>query len=117
VLVGELIGDELMFRGVVEWGFRAPDVLALLRDAKIWAQRTSPFADAKTQRNVVWLEPRLRCEASYAEVSRDQLRAPVWRGLIDTSFGRDSLVLRRSARLASADWRERRSRRRADSCA
>jgi bifunctional non-homologous end joining protein LigD len=31
VLVGELVGDDLHYRGVVDWGFRASDVLELLR--------------------------------------------------------------------------------------
>jgi bifunctional non-homologous end joining protein LigD len=46
VLVGERVGDELHYRGVVEWGFRAPDVLALLDHARRWSRPGSPFVDA-----------------------------------------------------------------------
>src|SRR5215471_11613823 len=45
VLVGQWVGDALHFRGVVEWGFHAADVLELLREAKCAPQRVSPFVD------------------------------------------------------------------------
>jgi ATP-dependent DNA ligase len=38
VLVGQRVGDALRYRGVVEWGFRAPDVLALLDHARRWSR-------------------------------------------------------------------------------
>ena len=81
VPVGELVGDALHYRGIVEWGFRAPDVLELLREAKSPA-RTSPFVDLKTMRGAVWLESRLRAEVSYAEIVEGRLRAASWRGLL-----------------------------------
>jgi hypothetical protein len=43
---------ELRYRGVVEWGFRAHDVLKLLREAKT-PRRTSPFVDAPRMRSAV----------------------------------------------------------------
>ena len=82
VLVGELVGDALHYRGVVEWGYRAHDVLELLREAKMFARRTSPFVDLPRMRNAVWLEPRLSAEVSYAEIVEGRLRAPSWRGLV-----------------------------------
>jgi bifunctional non-homologous end joining protein LigD len=82
VLVGEKVDDELRYRGVVEWGFKARDVLRLMRDARIFAQSTSPFADLRTMRNAVWMEPRLFAEVSYAEFIDGRLRAPSWRGLV-----------------------------------
>ena len=82
VLVGEKDGGELRYRGVVEWGFKARDVLRLLRDARIFRQETSPFADVRTIRNAVWMEPRLLAEISYAEIVDGRLRAPSWRGLV-----------------------------------
>ena len=54
-------------------------MLELLREAKSPA-RTSPFADVKIMRGVVWLEPRLRAGVSYAEIVAGRLRAPSWRG-------------------------------------
>jgi bifunctional non-homologous end joining protein LigD len=82
VLVGEHIGDQLHYRGVVEWGFRAADVLELLREVRMFRRQTSPFADLSTMRGAVWLEPRLRAEVSYAEVIAGRLRAPSWRSLV-----------------------------------
>ena len=42
---------------------------------------TSPFADKTARRGIVWLEPRLEVEISYAEVTQGRLRAPVFRAL------------------------------------
>jgi len=82
VLVGEWVGEGLRYRGIVEWGLRAADVLELLREARYAPQRLSPFVDPPRTRGVVWLAPRLRAEVSYAEIVMGQLRAPSWRGLV-----------------------------------
>lgn len=82
VLVGEWVGDALQFRGIVEWGFRAADVLELLREAKYAPQRLSPFMDLPRMRGVVWIAPRLRAEITYAQIVRGKVRAPMFRGLI-----------------------------------
>jgi bifunctional non-homologous end joining protein LigD len=87
VLVGEKVGDELRYRGVVEWGFKARDVLRLMRDARIFAQSTPPFSDLRTMRNAVWIEPRLLAEVSYSEIVDGRLRAPSWRGLMRDESG------------------------------
>ena len=76
------VDGELRYRGVVEWGFKARHVLRLLRDARIFRQQTSPFADVRTMRSAVWMEPRLLAEISYAEIVDGRLRAPSWRGLV-----------------------------------
>ena len=81
VLVGELVDGALRFRGVVEWGYRAADVLTVLQYAKDYPLRTSPFIDAPKMRNAVWMEPRLRAEVSYAEIVEGRLGAPAWRAL------------------------------------
>ena len=70
VLVGERMGDALHFRGIVEWGFHASDVLEVLREARHAPQRLSPFMDLPRMSGAVWLTPRLR--------------APSWRGLLRT---------------------------------
>jgi ATP-dependent DNA ligase len=44
-LIGERAGGELYYRGVVEWGFRAADVLELLRAMKYERLRVPPFTD------------------------------------------------------------------------
>ena len=82
VLVGEKVDGELRYRGVVEWGFKARDVLRLMRNARIFAQLMSPFADLRTIRSAVWMEPRLLAEVSYAECIDGRLRAPSWRGRV-----------------------------------
>lgn len=41
VPVGERVSDALYYLGVVEWGFRAPDVLALLDHARRWSRPSS----------------------------------------------------------------------------
>ena len=79
VLVGELVDGALRFRGVVEWGYRAADVLTVLQHAKDHPLRTSPFVDAPKMRSAVWIEPRLQAEISYAELVEGRLRAPSWR--------------------------------------
>ena len=79
VLVGERVGDELHYRGTVEWGFTAPDVLALLEHARRWSRPLSPFLDLRRARSVTWVELRLEAEVSYAEIVEGRLRAPSWR--------------------------------------
>ena len=81
ILVGERVDGQLRFRGVVEWGYRAADVLAVLQHAKDYPLRTSPFVDQPRVRSAVWIEPRLRAEVSYAEIVEGRLRAPSWRAL------------------------------------
>lgn len=82
VLVGERMGDALHFRGIVEWGFRASDVLEVLREARHAPQRLSPFMDLPRMRDAVWIAPRLRAEISYPEIVDGKLGAPSWRGLV-----------------------------------
>ena len=82
VLVGERVGDELRYRGVVEWGFSALDVLALLDHARRWGRKTSLFAEQLRTRSVTWVEPRLAAEVSYSEIMDGRLRAASWRSLI-----------------------------------
>ena len=82
VLIGDLVGDEFQYRGLVEWRFRPDDVLRLLREVRMSRRPTSPFVDLRTMRGAVWLEPWLRAEVSYAEIVGGRLRAPSWRPLL-----------------------------------
>ena len=82
VLVGEQIGDKLHYRGVVEWGFRAADVLQLVRAVRMFRAQASPFSDLRSMRGAVWLDPYVRAEISYAEIVAGRLRAPSWRRLV-----------------------------------
>jgi hypothetical protein len=63
-------------------GFRAADVLELLREARYAGERVSPFADLRARRGAVWITPRFHAEVSYAGVQAGRLRAPVWRGIV-----------------------------------
>jgi hypothetical protein len=59
----------LHYRGVVEWGLKAADVLALLEHARRWIRPDSPFVGApRGMRSVTCVEPRLEAEVSYAEI-------------------------------------------------
>jgi hypothetical protein len=42
----------------------------------------SPFADLRTMRNAVWLEPRLRPRSPIENIIDSRLRAPSWRGVV-----------------------------------
>ena len=81
-LVGERVGGDVYYRGVVEWGFSTRDVLTLVREARISRQPRSPFTDLPAMRHAVWIEPRLLADVSYAEIVDGRLRAPSWRGLV-----------------------------------
>jgi ATP-dependent DNA ligase len=50
VLVGERIGGDLCYHGVVEWGVKTADRLELVREADSRPQRVSPFADLSAMR-------------------------------------------------------------------
>jgi bifunctional non-homologous end joining protein LigD len=76
-LVGERVGGELRYRGLVEWGFNAADVLELVRAARYERERVSPFADLARMRGAVWITPRFQAEISYADLAGGYLRAPV----------------------------------------
>ena len=67
----------LIYRGVVEWGFRAAHVLELVRAAQYERLRASPFADPPRMRGAVWIAPRFHVEVSYAEVLVGKLPPPV----------------------------------------
>jgi ATP-dependent DNA ligase len=79
---GERVDDELHYRGVVEWGFKAPDALALLDHARRWSRPSSPFVERWRTRSVTWVEPRIEAEISYAEIVDGRLRAPSWRRVV-----------------------------------
>ena len=82
VLVGERVAGELVYRGVVEWGFTGWSVTDLLVRSKPLVREKSPFADKTARRGVVWLEPELEADISYSEVMQCRLRAPVFRRLV-----------------------------------
>jgi ATP-dependent DNA ligase len=79
--VGEMVGDELHYRGIVEWGFRAADVLELLREGPVAAADIALRGPANDARRSVAGAATTR-RVSYAEIVAGRLRAPSWRGLV-----------------------------------
>ena len=53
VYVGERVGDRIEYRGRVEWGYRAPDVLRIMQAAQEHPLRSSPFTNAPRMKNAV----------------------------------------------------------------
>lgn len=82
LLVGELVAGELFYRGTGEWGFTGWAIVDLLVRSKPLVRATSPFADKTARHGVIWLEPLLTAEISYAEVMLGRLRGPVFRRLL-----------------------------------
>jgi hypothetical protein len=53
VYVGGRVGDRIEYRGCVEWGYRAPDVLRIMQAAQDHPLRSSPFTNAPRMKNAV----------------------------------------------------------------
>ena len=77
--MGERTDAGLVFRGLVEFGVRGWALVERLTQAKPLIRPTSPFADLPRARNVLWLEPELVVEVTYAEVLQGRRRVPVFR--------------------------------------
>jgi bifunctional non-homologous end joining protein LigD len=78
LLLGIAERGELRYRGLVHWGVGRRLAEALTTNGLVRA--TSPFSDRVPLRRVTWLEPILLAEVSYANVTANGLRAPVFRG-------------------------------------
>jgi bifunctional non-homologous end joining protein LigD len=83
LLVGARVGRELRYLGTVEWGVGAATVAAILERARPRAE--APFSDLRRRRGIVWLEPRLTAEVTFAEIVGGRLRAPVLRHVATSS--------------------------------
>lgn len=78
VLVGELVGDQLEYRGVVESGFRARDVLELLREARFaGAELVVRRSQDRARYGVARRAP--PCGDELRRNVGGRLRAPSWR--------------------------------------
>src|SRR5262245_28684730 len=75
--VGERQGDDLLFRGTVE--FCVSSALLTEIAGSPLARPTSPFADLSRRRGVTWLEPTIAVDLQYNELTGGRLRAPVLR--------------------------------------
>jgi bifunctional non-homologous end joining protein LigD len=89
LVLGAYEGGDLGWVGNVGTGFDDAEIERLLKKLKPLKRKTSPFAqEPKMPRvrkgDVVWVEPKLVAEVSFAEFTHDgRLRAPVYLGLRD----------------------------------
>jgi bifunctional non-homologous end joining protein LigD len=87
LVLGYYRGGELVYAGNVGTGFSSKEIDKLLDKLRPLKRPTSPFPDvpkmAKVRKSdVIWVEPRLVCEVSFAEWTHDgRLRAPSYKGL------------------------------------
>jgi bifunctional non-homologous end joining protein LigD len=92
LLLGEFSGGELVYAGKVGTGFDAADFTALSRRFKPLERATSAFVEvpAAERKGAVWLEPKLVCQVSFAERTRDgRLRHPSYKGLREDKPARE----------------------------
>ncbi len=82
MLLGNVERQRLRYRGLVHWGVGRRLAEALTTDGLV--RSTSPFSDRVLLRRVSWLEPKLVAEVSYANMTANGLRAPVFRGFHET---------------------------------
>jgi hypothetical protein len=82
LLLGNVERQRLRYRGLVHWGVGRRLAEALTTDGLV--RSTSPFSDRVLLRRVSWLEPKLVAEVSYANMTANGLRAPVFRGFHET---------------------------------
>jgi bifunctional non-homologous end joining protein LigD len=84
LLLGTFENGALVFAGKVGTGYSSADLEMLAKRFRPLQRSTSPFVEvpAAERRNAVWLEPKLVCEVTYTEWTRDgRLRHPSFQGL------------------------------------
>jgi bifunctional non-homologous end joining protein LigD len=92
LLLGEFADGKLVYAGKVGTGFDAGDFTSLSRRFKPLERATPAFAEvpAAERKGAVWLEPKLVCQVSYAEKTRDgRLRHPSFKGLREDKPARE----------------------------
>ena len=83
LLLAEYDHDKLKYIGHAGTGFTESVLSELYQKMKPLVTRHSPLPTlVKTNNKVTWVRPKLVCEVSYSEITRDgQLRHPVFKGL------------------------------------
>ena len=83
ILLGQYQGKKLSYIGHAGTGFTEKTLKELMQKMQPLIIGSSPFdKKIKTNSPVTWLKPKLVCEISYSEVTRDGiLRHPVYKGL------------------------------------
>ncbi len=76
LLVGEIKGNKLIFKGKVGTGFSLTSGKELINKFKKYITKTNPFADYKIK-NAIFLKPHFICEIEFAEYTENNiLRQP-----------------------------------------
>ena len=92
LLLGTFDADKLIYAGKVGTGFDSTDFNTLAKRFKPFERSASSFEEVPTveRKDAVWLEPKLVCEISYTEWTRDgRLRHPSFKGLREDKRARD----------------------------
>lgn len=92
LLLGTFDADKLIYAGKVGTGFDSTDFNTLAKRFKPLERSASSFEEVPTveRKDAVWLEPKLVCEISYTEWTRDgRLRHPSFKGLREDKRARD----------------------------
>ncbi len=85
LLVGVYEGDKLKYAGHVGGGFNSDLLNDIYTRLEKLIQKNSPFEQApKPNAKVTWVKPKLLCEVSFAEWTKDNImRQPIFQGLRD----------------------------------
>ncbi|MEH6743436.1 DNA ligase D [Hyphomonas sp.] len=84
LLLGEYVGERLVYRGRVGTGFTETSLKQLSESLSKRVRKTPPFVDvpAAVKRDAVWVSPELVCEIAYTDRTEDGLlRHPSFLGL------------------------------------
>ena len=92
LLLGTFASGKLVYAGKVGTGFDAADFRTLSRKFKPLERATPAFVEvpAAERKGAVWLEPKLVCQVTYTEWTRDgRLRHPSYQGLREDKPARE----------------------------
>ena len=92
LLLGTFASGKLVYAGKVGTGFDASDFRTLSRKFKPLERATPAFVEvpAAERKGAVWLEPKLVCQVTYTEWTRDgRLRHPSYQGLREDKPARE----------------------------
>ncbi|MEI9807024.1 MAG: non-homologous end-joining DNA ligase [Bacteroidota bacterium] len=83
LLLAQYKNKKLVYAGHAGTGFPAGTLAELMKKMKPLATKKPPFAiSAKANGPVTWIKPKLVCEISYTEITKDGImRHPVYKGL------------------------------------
>ena len=78
---------ELIYAGRVGSGFTENELDRVIAKLEPMRRKASPFADKRTPKGSIFVEPRLKADVEYGEWTKEGiLRAPVYKGLVEEEF-------------------------------